>query len=360
MLKHNFDLQLFAEDEGLSFDAALSVLNGSGDEAPEGEAAVQEPQGGESAEQSGEQSAQADEQQGESDEQPTDGSEQHQAEQPPAVDYSAKVKFKANGQEMELSIQELIARAQMGENYNQKMQELANQRKAMEQQANVEPQNQPETQAEKIAKREQQIAEFANVFKARYGIEFSPWEPAHVLEMMDYYNEKAATEREQKAAETAQVREYEEMEQSYHSVYQEAAANPDFQEVNKFAEQALFQLPQKGPDGLQEFNVLYGAYQKIMERDRYFAEMQQFGQSQVRPQPFTRKEVDSLNKFYKQCAADFATKKQQEQVKAQVPKSAPIKPTVKMESTVPEPAQQKQIDFNKVRNMSIDEVVNLL
>jgi hypothetical protein len=124
-------------------------------------------------------------------------------------------------------------------------------------------------------------------------------------------------------------------------------------------------LPQSGAEGIAEFNELYTIYQNLKLRDQQWLEVQQFGKSDIQIQPLTKRQYDKLLGFYGKCKADFAAKQTKETVKAAVPKSVPIKPTVKVEATgdgTPTPTAKK-VDaafLKKISEMDKDEIAKLL
>lgn len=334
--------------EELTFDQALEQLNGVHAEPIEEE----------------QQQEEVIEQPEQTDSEPTEQPEEQQEEakvEQPTVDFTAKVKFKANGQEVEKSIQELINDAQLASNYNTKMQELAQQRKAFEASLQQPQQPDPAKQLEDLNNKVTQIA--MQMLGIKDPEEFVPdatgimGNKAHFAAyqkaLLDIQMEEQSVQHQQ--------REYEAVEQSYYDFANTHEADPNAQAIYDHAVNAIFALPQKGKEGIAEFQEMYGIYQKVQQREQYWADMQRFGQSTQRVQPFTRQEVEKLTKFYNSCKAEYQNKQTKEQVKAQVPKSVPIKPTVKVESTTgDEPAPKQKVDFKKLQSMDIDDIAKLL
>jgi hypothetical protein len=285
-------------------------------------------------------------------------------EEPSALDYNLKVKFKANGVEQEKSIQDLINDAQLASNYNQKMQELATQRKAFD----AAMQQQQQTVKEDPAKT---FEELKNAVTARamkmLGIDnvedFAPDAMGLMGSKVHYAAYQKALldiQQEQQSAEYAKQQERA-VEDKYASTVHAFAADPKFQEINKYAEQALFQLPTKGPEGIKQFQSIYSTYQKIQQREQHYQETQAYGRSNVQLTPFTANEIDALTKFYGDCKAEYTNTQTKAQVKAQVPKSVPIKPTVRVEATSDNtPAAPRKVDFKKIQSMDLDDIAKLL
>jgi hypothetical protein len=339
--------------EELSIDEAVAMMDGTAPEAVEEVVEHVESEQVETAEatEGQEESEQVDEQ-------------EESSEQPQQPDYTTKVKFKANGQEVEKSIQELIADAQLASNYNQKMQELAQQRKAFE---TANQQQQQSQQPDPL----KQFEDLNNEVTARamkmLGItdpeEFVPDAMGIIGNKVHYaaYQKALLDVQQEQQSANYQAQQERIVEETYYSTVNSFTAEPDFAEVNKFAVDTLFQLPQKGAEGVQEFQKLYGIYQKTQLREQHWQETQQCGHSNVKLLPFTPAEIKELEKFYNSCRSEYHAKQTKAKVKEQVPKSIPIKPTVKMESTGNnDPQPSRKVDYKKVREMDLDDIAKLL
>jgi hypothetical protein len=349
-----FDLQLFADDsaDGYTIDQAAALLSGESQEAATEE--TTETNTTETQEQNTEKPAE--EKTEEAEETPAKVDEQKPEEESPApIDYNLKVKFKANGQEVEKSIQDLINDAQLASNYNRRMQEMAEKEKAFN--AALQ-QNPPQPQpGEKIKSLQQRIEEYRAEFQRDYGEEFNEYDPLHMTAFFDASSRKQAEELSRQQNEQAQLREYYTQEERYNTFWKEQNADPNYSKVNEYAQQAFFQLPQKGPEGIAQFQKLYPVYQKIQERLAW----EQNPDPRVKVAPFTAAEVNAITAFYADAKKDYYAKQTKETVKAAVPKSVPIKPTVKVESTGDNtPAPAKKIDLKKVREMDLDEIAKML
>jgi hypothetical protein len=145
-----FDLQRFADDsEGYSIDEALSVLNGT-NEPPAATEPAQEQPDTQTPETQPEQEQQPDNEPGKVE---TEEPAEQQTEPEQTPDFNQVIKFKENGQEVELTLAQLIDRAQKGSNYERRMQEVAQQQKAFEaslQQQQANQQNDPAKQFEEL------------------------------------------------------------------------------------------------------------------------------------------------------------------------------------------------------------------
>lgn len=342
-------------NEGYTVDQALEVLNGTSQSEPESN--EQQPvEGQESDDQQQQEQVDSqpdDQQQNPKDQQPDEEPEQPETKSP---DFNQVIKFKENGQEVELTLSQLIERAQKGSNYDRHMQSLVAQQKAYEvamQQQQQQQQHLPAPE-EKLKTLQQQLDEYASEFKREYGMEFNPWEPSHMAAFNQHTTQKQARELAERQTRDAQVREYQTQERRYASVIESNWKDPEVEKINEFALQSFYSLPSKGADGIAEFNALYPIYQKIQQRDAHWRG------EKVNLQPFTAAEVDTIEKFMNKCKAEYGTKKQKDAVKDQVPKSVPIKPTVKVEPTGGDPAPAKKIDFKKLQSMDIDDIAKLL
>jgi hypothetical protein len=130
-IERGFNLQLFADDsEGYSVDEALDVINGTNQEPEQQEEPAQE-QPDQQPETQTEPEQQLDTEQPEI-EQEEPAEEQTVEPEQKAPDFNQVIKFKENGQEVELTLAQLIDRAQKGSNYERRMQEVAQQQKAYE------------------------------------------------------------------------------------------------------------------------------------------------------------------------------------------------------------------------------------
>jgi hypothetical protein len=323
------------QNEGYSIDQAVEILNGT---QPAEVPAETEPTNTELEQTEAEQVAatqpdNAEEGTGEVEQ------EQEQTEQPSAVDYNLKVKFKANGQDSEFTIAQLIEQAQKGLNYERKMQDMYAQQQQLQQQQ--QQQQKQETPADKLAKREQQIAEYAPIFQREFGVEFNPWDPAHSIEMMEYFQDKRQNEREETRKKQEAEFVTQQCEDKFATFIQEANKDAN---LTQFAVERVKQI-----EPLIRGGHLHNAVSKIVQREN------------GNMIPFIPAEIDALNDFYGVCRELYASQQQKEKVKVQVPKSVPIKPTVKVEGTTnTDPTPPKKIDFKKIRDMDIDEVAKLL
>jgi len=327
------DIQRFAEDEGLTVDQALDALNGKESEAkPEAAKTKETPAVVE--------------------EKPEEEPEAEEETKPeaPAVDFTAKIKFRANGVEQEQSLQDLINAAQLGSNYNQKMQELATQRKAFElaQPKEVDPAKDFEDLDRMITERAMKRLHITDPD------EFSPDASINRIHFAAY--QQALNEINQEKQQSDYVeREAQQVENTFVSKVNTLAAEADFKEVNQFAEKELYNLPAKGPDGIKEFNQLYPVMQKLKLRDAMFNAGQDY-----RVVRLTTAEVNAITGFYETQKTAYVSQKNKP-APVVVPKGAVIKPTVRVESGTNEgPAPVKKIDFKKVREMDLEEVAKLL
>jgi len=346
---NGFNLQLFAEE--LSIDDAVNIMNGT--EVAES-ADVVETEQVEQVEEVVEEPATEEVEQ----------EEEPVVEDAPAVDYNLKVKFKANGQEQEKTIQDLINEAQLGSNYNQKMQELANQRKAFETSLQQQQAQQKPDPAKTFEDLNNEVtARAMKMLGITDAEEFTPDAMGimgNKVHFAAYQQALADIQQEKQSANYTQQQERM-VEENYYATVNTFNSEPDFAEVNKFAVDSLFQLPQKGAEGVKEFQKLYGIYQKTQLREQHWQETQQYGRSSVKLVPFTPAEVKELEKFYNGCKAEYHAKQVKAQVKTQVPKSVPIRTTVKVMETGNNDAQApKKVDFKKIRDMDIDEIAKML
>jgi hypothetical protein len=347
-----FDLQLFADGDELSIDDAVSLLSGETVEPTEESTSTENENNQPETVEQNEENQESEQQQ-----------EEESQEETPQIDFTAKVKFKANGQEVEKSIQDLINDAQLASNYNQKMQELSQQRKAFEmanqqqQPQQVNPLKEFEDLNNEVTARAMKMLGITDpelfVPDAMGIMGDKVHYAAYQKALLDVQHEKQAADYEQQ-----QIRV---VEENYYSTVNSFQSEPDFQDVNKFAVDSLFQLPQKGEEGVKEFQKLYGIYQKTQLREQHWQETQQYGRSNIKLVPFTPTEIKELEKFYNSCKAEYHAQKVKTQVKSQVPKNIPIRPTVKTESTggneTPPP---KKLDIKKIREMSKDDIAKLL
>jgi len=271
--------------------------------------------------------------------------------EPPTLDLSAKVKFKANGVEQEKSIQDLINDAQLASNYNIKMEQLAQQRIAFEK-AMPAPVVDSTAQWESL---DRQVTDRAmKMLGIKNADEFSPDASINRIHFAVYQQALAEINLEKQQADYAE-RESQQIEQTFASKVNTLAAEPDFVEVNRFAEQELYKLPQSGPEGIAEFNKLYPVFQKLKTRDAMFNAGEDY-----RKVKLTTAEVNAITGFYEQQKTAYTASKNKP-APAVVPKGAKITPTVKVESGVNEgPTPAKKLDVKKVREMSIDDIAKML
>lgn len=265
----------------------------------------------------------------------TDNLPEEESKEPPKAepDFSQVVKFKENGQEVQLTLAQLIDRAQKGSNYERKVQELVTKQKAFEtalQQKPVEPPN-PE---DKFKSLQQKINDYAPKFYDEYGQEFNQYDPVHMAAFFDTRTQQKAQELLQKQSKEAQFKEYDTQEQKYASVINQNAADKNFEKINEFALQSLFSLPQKGTDGIKEFESLYPVFQKIQQRVNWQQD------HNIKVDPFNSQEVDSISKFFDSCKKEYYAKQF-------VPKTPEKKQTVKTETPGSGEQIPKQFDINK-------------
>lgn len=271
--------------------------------------------------------------------------------EPPQVDLTAKVKFKANGVDQEKSIQDLINDAQLAANYNIKMEQLAQQRKAFEL-AQPVPVVDPAAQWEALDK---QVTDRAmKMLGIKDPDEFSPDASINRIHFAVYQKAMAEIQQEQLQADYVE-RESQQVEQTFVSKVNTLAAEPDFPAISQFAEQELYKLPQSGPAGIAEFNKIYPVFQKLRTRDAMFKAGQDY-----RKVKLTAADVAAITGFYEQQKTAYVAQKSKP-APVVVPKGVKITPTVKVESGANDgPAPAKKLDFNKIRNMDLDDIAKLL
>jgi hypothetical protein len=289
--------------------------------------------------------------------------EKPEEESPAPIDYNLKVKFKANGQEVEKSIQDLINDAQLASNYNQKMQEIATQRKAFE--AALQQPQQPQQPQDNTAKFVQLHKEVSERAMKNLGVtnpqDFYPDPiafPEHYAAYQDALVEIKLEKANAQHSQETQLKEYSAQEERYNSFFEEQQrTDKDYSKVTAHVFDSFWQLPQKGDEGKAQFQQLYPIMLKINER----LALLNNPDPRVKVAPFTAAEVNAITAFYADAKKDYYAKQTKETVKAAVPKSVPIKPTVKVESTGDNtPALAKKIDLKKVREMDLDEVAKML
>ena len=348
MYKDNFvfDLQNHS-DEGYTVEQALDVMNGKAEEQPEPT----------EQEQPEEKPVETEEEAPEEQPEETETAAEEEAEEKP-LDYGAKVKFKANGREQELSIQDLIQRAQLAENYDTKMQELAVQRKAFEAAMNQPPKPEENSPTKAFEEMNRQItARAMQELGLKNAEDFVP-DATGLIGSREHFMamQKAIYDiQQERTSQEAQFREYQNQEKRYVAIIDSNRNEPDVAEVNEYALKALFSLPQKGTEGIAEFERLYPVYQKMMQRDAAW------NGRQVQLQPFTAEDINGIEKFFNEAKAEYRANKAKQQAKEKVPKSAPIKPTVKVENTTPTNQPEfRKVDVRKIRSMDIDAVAKLL
>lgn len=264
----------------------------------------------------------------------------------PEPSNSGKVKFKENGQEVELTLDELIERAQKGSNYERKVQELATQRKAFElalEQSKNAPA--PVNPADELANYQAEMDKFAAEFNHKYRQEFEPWNPVHLARFAEHRIEQREI---QKSAEYQKQQE-QHLEQRFMGVINELTSDRNSKDLNESAQKALFSLPQKGPEGIAEFNKLYPVYQKIQEREQYYAAVQQ-GYQPKQPTPFNEAEVTALQNFIGNVKKDYNAKKYAP------PKSAAAKQPVQTERPGNGETTQVKPDWDKVSDLKGDDL----
>jgi hypothetical protein len=258
---------------------------------------------------------------------------------------STKVKFKENGQDVELTMDELIARAQKGANYERKVQELATQRKAFElaMQQKPEPAKAP---IDELKQYEQEQERFANEFRGKYGIDYNPFDSIHIAKFAEHRIEQ----REMQKSQDYQRNQIQYAEQQLQQFYNKVSVDKDYSEINKAAQDALFLLPSKGQDGMQEFQKMYSIYQKIEQRNQYANQVNAGMRPTIQPQPFTPDDINSLSDFYNGVKNDYYTKKT-------VPKAAPRKqPTQTERPGTGDVNSSPRFDYSKVSAMDGDDL----
>lgn len=248
-------------------------------------------------------------------------------------DFSQVVKFKENGQEVELTLAQLIDRAQKGSNYERKVQELVTKQKAFETALQQKPPEQPKPE-DKIKSLQQQVNDYRTQFQNEYGIEFNEYDPTHMAAFFDARTQQKAQELLQKQSKEAQFKEYDSQEKRYADVINQNAADKNFEKINEFALQSLFALPQKGTDGIREFESLYPVFQKIQQRVNWQND------HNTKVDPFNANEVDSISKFFDSCKKEYYAKQF-------VPKTPEKKQTVKTETPGSGEQVPKQFDINR-------------
>ncbi|WP_094603457.1 hypothetical protein SPSIL_015140 [Sporomusa silvacetica DSM 10669] len=364
MSKFIFDLQRFADDsDGYSIDEALSVINGTNEVTAESEQAQEQSANTEQEQGAQEgQNTDTDTYESQENQEVNDGAQQsaekQQADQEPKTpDFNQVIKFKENGQEVELTLAQLIERAQKGSNYDRHMQELKSQQKAYE--TSLQQQQQPPDPVKQFEDLNNKVTARA---MAMLGIDnpddFVPDATGIMGNKTHFaaYQKALLDVQQEQQSQQAQFQEYKAQEDRYASFIDSNWKDPDAEKVNEHATQSFYNLPSKGPEGIAEFNRLYPIYQKIQQRDEYWR-----GNKSIKIDPFTASELNEIEKFMNNCKTEYRTKQTKEQVKAQVPKSVPIKPTVKVEGTGSgEPTPSQKPDFKKLRSMDIDDIAKLL
>jgi hypothetical protein len=286
---------------------------------------------------------------------PTESKEPSEPVEPEtkSPDYNQVIEYKENGQVVKKSLAEILADAQKGANYERRMQELSQKEKAFN--AVLEQQQQkPETPADKLAKRQQQIEEYKPVFQREFGIEFNEFDPAHTLEMVDYYSEKKLQERELKQSKEAEQRLYTEAETEYVQYSQEASKDKNINDILKSAINALYSLPTKGSEGIAEFEKLYPIYKKIEQRDAYVDMAQKGLKPDFNKPNITKQDVSVIRAF-------FDAQKKEYYAKQFTPKPAEKKVPTQTEKAgsgeKPEPRKLTKEDFAKMDKDQINAVL---
>lgn len=356
MFKLAFDLQRFSDDsEGYSVDEALAVINGT-NTPPEAQEQAQEQSDSKEAETNTaeqEQPAEQAQEQGEQSEQPAE-------EQPKAAaDFNQVIEYKENGQTVKKTLAEIIADAQKGANYDRHMQELKAKQQAYEASLQQQTQQQKPDPAKTFEELNNKVtAKAMQMLGITDPADFEPDAMGIMGSKVHYaaYQKALLDVQQEQQSEQAQFQEYKAQEDRYASFIDGNWKEPDVEKVNEHALNSFYALPSKGPEGIAEFNRLYPIYQKIQQRDEYWR-----GNRNVKIDPFTASELDAIEKFMSGAKAEYRAKQTKDQVKAQVPKSVPIKPTVKVEGTGNnEPAPARKLDMNKIRSMDLDDIAKLL
>lgn len=270
-------------------------------------------------------------------------------------DFNQVIKFKENGQEVELTLAQLIDRAQKGSNYERRMEDIVQKQRAFEAALQQKPPEQPKPE-DKLKTLQQQVNDFATKFQQEYGIEFNPYDPTHHAAFYQHQMQEQTQKSNEQHQREAQQRIYQEAENKYAATVKSYSTDKEFQNINQYAEKALFLLPQSGPKGIAEFEKLYGVYQKIQQRDAQYQQYQQTGKTDIRIQPFTNEEVDALSKFYEKCKSEYYAKKF-------TPKPAdttkkPVQTEKSGSGVSTEPKTLAKSDFSKMGKDDINSVLN--
>lgn len=166
--------------------------------------------------------------------QPTEPEPEKQAQEPQM--YTVKV----DGQEMQVPLEELLNGYQRQADYSRKTQALADERRQLQQQyaQYQQPQVQPEpqepqqpqfTQAEYYNK----LAEFAKgEVERNLGVEFDELNPVHIAALTD----SVATIK-------AQIYEQQSIQKNFANVVNQFRQDPNFQEIDRYAEWRLQNMP---------------------------------------------------------------------------------------------------------------------
>lgn len=262
--------------------------------------------------------------------------------------FRGKIKYKENGAVVELSMDELIERAQKGANYERKVQELATQRKAFEL-AMQKPPEPVKSPANELQEYEQQLNNYAGEFQRKYGVEFEQYNPVHLAK----FTESRFEQRELQKSQDYQRSQSQYAEQQLQTFYQKVSTEKDYSTINKVAQDALFSLPSKGAEGLQEFQKMYAIYQKINERDTYVQQRNMGMNPTFTPQPLSAAEVTALSDFYNGAKNDYYAKQN-------VPKAQPKKSPVRTERPGNGDVDNTpRFDFKSVSNMDADSLDDL-
>ena len=193
------------------------------------------------------------------------------AENKEAIDAkpAEKHKIKVQGQEIELTLEQLKARAQMAEDYTRKTQAVSDERRAVEAEKARVQAILAEIEASKAQQNKptvtQQIGNetAAQQFKRETGEEYHAWDDAHAEKYAEILESRAAAK-----AEAQFIARMEQMTQKQ----QQAAVQAELSALDKFVQtepkevvdftiQTMFTAASQDP---MRFDALYGAYRKLV------------------------------------------------------------------------------------------------
>jgi len=263
-------------------------------------------------------------------------------------DLTQVFKIKENGQVKEYTLAQLIDRAQKGENYERRMQELAAQRKALEVQKPPEPAENP---ADKLANFNKRVTERAmQMLGLTDASEFQPDPSGLMGEQLHYlaYQQAIADIQNQDAAERskqdAQSKEYGDNENRYTVLTETATAKKDFSKVAEYAVEKY-----KGMADVLKGSLLESALKKDYQRT-----LRNQGQA-INVEPFTAGELDAYATFWDKAEKEFYAK--QFTPKPVDKTKQPVKTEKSGDGQQPAPKKLTREDF---KNMSKDDVNTVL